>query len=72
MVFTFLIIVGKSPKMFDYIKNMKFGVFIDQDNAGIPIDVINILKRLNEECVEDLVVNWELYKFEVLKLIDPE
>lgn len=58
--------------MFDYIKNMKFGVFIDQDNAGIPIDVINILKRLNEECVEGLVVNWELSKLKLYDLLDPE
>lgn len=56
----------------DILKNMKFGVFMDQNNTGIPIDVINILKRLNEECIEELVVYWESYKFELLKLLDLE
>ncbi len=48
------------------------GVIIDQDDEIKPIDVISILKRLEEESLEELLIFYELNKFELIKLLNPE
>lgn len=45
------------------------GVFLDENNNNIPIDVSSILKHLNEEYLEELFV---ICVFEILKFLNPD